>query len=109
MQFGYFTLSDNRYPDNRRTAEDFLRDIYAEALFAEKIGMTSAWIGEHHFNLLGPVVDLPTTMSKFLYLGMPMEKVIRAATAAPAAVRPSSAARTRPARQQPPPKWQKAR
>ena len=39
----------------------------------------------HHFNLLGPVVDLPTTMSKFLYLGMPMEKVIQAATSAPAA------------------------
>lgn len=39
----------------------------------------------HHFNLHGPVVDLPTTMSKFLYLGMPLEHVIRAATAAPAA------------------------
>ena len=38
----------------------------------------------HHFNLSGPVVDLPTTMSKFLYLGMPMEAVIRAATLAPA-------------------------
>lgn len=39
----------------------------------------------HHFNLLGPVVDLPTTMSKFLYLGMPLEQVIRATTSAPAA------------------------
>lgn len=39
----------------------------------------------HHFNLQGPVVDLPTTMSKFLYLGMPIESVIRAVTAAPAA------------------------
>ncbi|MFN9083830.1 MAG: amidohydrolase family protein [Acidobacteriota bacterium] len=39
----------------------------------------------HHFNLHGPVVDLPTTMSKFLYLGMPMASVIRAVTAAPAA------------------------
>jgi dihydroorotase len=39
----------------------------------------------HHFNLQGPVVDLPTSMSKFLYLGMPMESVIRAVTAAPAA------------------------
>ena len=53
MQFGYFTLSDNRYPNNPRSAEEFLRDIYAEALFAEKVGLNSAWIGEHHFNLLG--------------------------------------------------------
>ena len=53
MQFGYFTLSDNRYPNNPRQAEDFIKDIYAEALYAEKIGLNSAWIGEHHFNLLG--------------------------------------------------------
>ena len=53
MQFGYFTLSDNRYPNNPRSAEEFLRDIYAEALLAEKVGLNSAWIGEHHFNLLG--------------------------------------------------------
>ena len=39
----------------------------------------------HHFNLHGPVVDLPTTMSKFLYLGMPLEQIIRATTSAPAA------------------------
>jgi len=53
MEFGYFTLSDNRYPDNPRTPEQFVRDIYAEALHAETVGMNSAWIGEHHFNLLG--------------------------------------------------------
>jgi len=38
----------------------------------------------HHFNLRGPVYDLPTTMSKFLHLGMPLEKVIQASTATPA-------------------------
>ena len=53
MDFGYFTLSDNRYPNNPRTAEAFLKDIFAEALYAEEIGMNSAWVGEHHFNLLG--------------------------------------------------------
>ena len=53
MEFGYFTLSDNRYPDNPRAPEDFIKDIFAEALYAEKIGLNSAWIGEHHFNLLG--------------------------------------------------------
>lgn len=39
----------------------------------------------HGANIRGPVVDLPTTMSKFLMLGMPLEAVVRAATAAPAA------------------------
>ena len=34
----------------------------------------------HHFNLRGPVIDLPTTMSKFLFLGMPVQDVIRAVT-----------------------------
>ncbi len=53
MQFGYFTLSDNRYPGNRRTPEQHVRDIFAQALHAERIGLNSAWIGEHHFNLLG--------------------------------------------------------
>ena len=34
----------------------------------------------HHFNLRGPVVDLPTTMSKFVYLGMPVKDIVRAVT-----------------------------
>jgi dihydroorotase len=34
----------------------------------------------HHFNLRGPVVDLPTTMSKFLYLGMPVKDIVQAVT-----------------------------
>lgn len=53
MDFGYFTLSDNRYPDNPRTPEQFLEQIHEQALHAETLGMHSAWIGEHHFNLLG--------------------------------------------------------
>jgi alkanesulfonate monooxygenase SsuD/methylene tetrahydromethanopterin reductase-like flavin-dependent oxidoreductase (luciferase family) len=53
MKFGYFTLSDNRYPNNPRTPEMFVQEIYNQALYAEKIGLNSAWIGEHHFNLLG--------------------------------------------------------
>ena len=53
MKFGYFTLSDNRYPDNKRTPEQFLREIFEQAVYADSIGLHSAWIGEHHFNLLG--------------------------------------------------------
>jgi dihydroorotase len=39
----------------------------------------------HRFNILGPVFDLPTTMTKFLHLGMRLESVIRCATGKPAA------------------------
>jgi hypothetical protein len=53
MDFGYFTLSDNHYENNQRSSSQFVADITAEALYAEKIGMHSAWIGEHHFNSLG--------------------------------------------------------
>lgn len=53
MDFGYFTLSDNIYPDINRTPEQFVLDIRAEAIHADKIGMHSAWIGEHHFDSLG--------------------------------------------------------
>ena len=35
----------------------------------------------HIFNLAEPVVDLPTTLSKFLHMGMSLESVIRAASA----------------------------
>jgi hypothetical protein len=53
MDFGYFTLSDNHYENNSRTANQFVADITNEALYADKLGMHSAWIGEHHFNSLG--------------------------------------------------------
>jgi alkanesulfonate monooxygenase SsuD/methylene tetrahydromethanopterin reductase-like flavin-dependent oxidoreductase (luciferase family) len=53
MHFGYFTLSDNHYDNNARTSNQFVADITAEALYAEQLGMHSAWIGEHHFNSLG--------------------------------------------------------
>jgi alkanesulfonate monooxygenase SsuD/methylene tetrahydromethanopterin reductase-like flavin-dependent oxidoreductase (luciferase family) len=53
MEFGYFTLSDNHYENNERSANQFVADITAEALYADELGMNSAWIGEHHFNSLG--------------------------------------------------------
>lgn len=40
----------------------------------------------HSLSASGPVGDLPTTMSKFLHLGMPLEDVVRAVTVRPAAV-----------------------
>ena len=53
MEFGYFTLSDNHYENNNRSSNQFVADITAEALLADKLGIHSAWIGEHHFNSLG--------------------------------------------------------
>ena len=53
MKFGYFTLSDNHYADNSRAPNRFVADIIDEALYAEQVGMHSAWIGEHHFSTLG--------------------------------------------------------
>jgi dihydroorotase len=38
----------------------------------------------HALNIDGPVYDLPTTMSKFINLGMPLEEVIARTTAEPA-------------------------
>src|SRR5580700_5711294 len=53
MEFGYFTLSDNHYANNPRGPNQFIADITAEAIYADALGMNSAWIGEHHFNSLG--------------------------------------------------------
>lgn len=53
MEFGYFTLSDNAYPGNTRTANEFITEIREQAILADKLGYHSAWIGEHHFDSLG--------------------------------------------------------
>ncbi|HZT89670.1 MAG TPA: LLM class flavin-dependent oxidoreductase [Stellaceae bacterium] len=53
MDFGYFTLSDNHYENNPRSANTLIADILDEAVYADELGYRSAWIGEHHFNSLG--------------------------------------------------------
>ncbi len=65
MEFGYFTLSDNHYDNNPRTANQFVADITAEALYADQLGMHSAWIGEHHFNSLG-VLSCPDLVLAYI-------------------------------------------
>jgi len=40
----------------------------------------------HTGNIFGPVYDMPTTMSKFLHLGLSLEQVIAASTVTPARV-----------------------
>src|SRR5882757_383111 len=65
MKFGYFTLSDNHYVDNRRGANQLVADILDQAIYAEEVGMHSAWIGEHHFNSLG-VLSCPDLVLAFI-------------------------------------------
>ncbi|MCZ7659017.1 MAG: LLM class flavin-dependent oxidoreductase [Xanthobacteraceae bacterium] len=65
MEFGYFTLSDNHYESNTRSPNQFVADITAEALYADELGMHSAWIGEHHFNSLG-VLSCPDLVLAYI-------------------------------------------
>ena len=65
MDFGYFTLSDNHYENNPRTPNQFVADITQEALYADTLGMHSAWIGEHHFNSLG-VLSCPDLVLAYI-------------------------------------------
>src|SRR6202000_2426696 len=65
MDFGYFTLSDHHYENNARSSNQFVADIAAEALLADKLGMHSAWIGEHHFNSLG-VLSCPDLVLAYI-------------------------------------------
>jgi alkanesulfonate monooxygenase SsuD/methylene tetrahydromethanopterin reductase-like flavin-dependent oxidoreductase (luciferase family) len=65
MDFGYFTLSDNHYENNTRSSNQFVADITAEALYADQLGMHSAWIGEHHFNSLG-VLSCPDLVLSYV-------------------------------------------
>ena len=53
MEFGYFTLSDNAYPSLGRSPEQFILEIREQSIYADALGMHSAWIGEHHFDSLG--------------------------------------------------------
>ena len=64
MRFGYFTLSDNHYDNNSRTANQFVADIIDEAVYAEEVGLHSAWVGEHHFSTLG-VLSCPIWRSRW--------------------------------------------
>src|SRR3984893_12137085 len=65
MEFGYFTLSDNHYDNNTRTANRFIADITDEALYAEELAMHSAWIGEHHVIPLG-VLSCPDLVLSYI-------------------------------------------
>lgn len=58
----------------------------AERAFEQGIRPDTISTDLHVLNVDGPVYDMPTTMSKFLLLGMSLYDVIRASTARPAEV-----------------------
>ena len=82
MEFGYFTLSDNHYENNARSSNQFVADITAEALYADKLGMHSAWIGEHHFNSLG-VLSCPDMVLAYVAANTKQIRLAPAVTVLP--------------------------
>jgi dihydroorotase len=58
----------------------------AEAMLAEGLLPDVISSDIHQRSILGPAFDLPTCMSKFLALGVPLDDVVRAATVNPSAV-----------------------
>ncbi len=55
-----------------------------EAAIEQDFEPTTISTDLHVKNLHGPVYDMPTTMSKFLFLGVPLERVIEMSTSRPA-------------------------
>ncbi|MBN9450324.1 MAG: amidohydrolase/deacetylase family metallohydrolase [Bosea sp.] len=58
----------------------------ADAALADGLEPTTISTDVHRDNLHGPVFDMPTTMSKFLMLGVPIERVVEMSTTRPARV-----------------------
>jgi len=89
---------DGRLRDSARRALDrgVLLDIghgtgsfafaTAEALLAQGVRPDTISTDMHQQSAYGPMFDLPTTMTKFLALGMPLADVVRAATSRPAEI-----------------------
>ena len=58
----------------------------AERALGQGVLPTTISSDVHRGNALGPVFGLPTTLSKFMLMGMSLEQVVRCATAAPAGI-----------------------
>ena len=48
-----FALGGNHDENNTQTANELIADILDESVYAEEVGLHSAWIGEHHFSTVG--------------------------------------------------------
>src|SRR3954452_20300523 len=65
MDLDTFTQSKNNKKNTPPTQNQFVADIADEALYADQLGMHSAWIGEHHFNSLG-VLSCPDLVLAYI-------------------------------------------
>lgn len=57
-----------------------------DAALAQGLPPTTISTDLHTINIHGPVYDMPTTMSKFLMLGVPLEEVVEMSTTRPARI-----------------------
>ena len=73
-----FDCAHGRSHFNFRMIEKALDQGFLPDTISTDLTMTSA--------LHGPVWDLPTTMTKLLHFGMPLEEIVRRATASPARI-----------------------
>jgi alkanesulfonate monooxygenase SsuD/methylene tetrahydromethanopterin reductase-like flavin-dependent oxidoreductase (luciferase family) len=46
-------LGGNHDENNTQTANELIADTLDESVYAEEVGLHSAWIGEHHFSTFG--------------------------------------------------------
>ena len=67
LRFGYFTLTDNSvgYGARRRDPGELIKEVVDQAIIAESLGYSSAWLPEHHFGLFGV---LPTPAQALTYI-----------------------------------------
>jgi alkanesulfonate monooxygenase SsuD/methylene tetrahydromethanopterin reductase-like flavin-dependent oxidoreductase (luciferase family) len=67
LKFGYFTLTDNSvgYGERRREPGELIKEVVNQAIAAEGMGYTSAWLPEHHFGFFGV---LPTPAQALTYI-----------------------------------------
>jgi len=98
------TGHDNRLVDEGGAVHPYIRDLWeqglvldlghgtgsfsynsAEAMLAAAVIPDVLSSDIHQLSVLGPMYDLPTTLSKFLSLGLPVHDVIARATTRPAA------------------------
>src|SRR3954447_23998881 len=78
LRFGYFTLSDNSigYGARRRDPGEVIIEVIDQAVLAESLGYSSAWLPEHHFGLFGV---LPTPAQALAFIAAKTSKLRLAA------------------------------
>src|SRR4030088_2888309 len=64
---GYFTLTDTSvgYGERRREPGELIKEVVNQAIAAQGLGYTSAWLPEHHFGFFG-VLPTPAQALTFI-------------------------------------------